>query len=308
MLRAMSAAGSDRGDDLEAQGRSLDVEPTRLRGSGGGRGRGIVVLGVVAVVIGTAVGLAQLASPHPSPVAVVPVSTPDVAAATPAEPSATTTRSVQPTRLRPADLAQALHDGSIAGRLVFVEGSLDVTPVHCRSLKEGWSGCVDLSVAGLGARLWAGEGVRPWPGDPPAGSLLVTVARTDGLLYLGALTPDRDHVAGITALEAKLADRGHEAAHDGSLYEVEGSLVPLPRRSCPEGCPAASPFLVDKLASVSELISSSGVPVVVDDGTPDVDTDATVVQGTFLVGRTDDEAWQVVARYQPERSIRVIAP
>ena len=129
------------------------------------------------------------------------------------------------------------------------------------------------------------------------------------LVYLGSLRPDRERVAGISALETKLAAPDAPTSSPGSLFEVDGSLVPLPRRSCPEGCPAESPFLVDKLANVSELMSTSGIPVEVDSGTPEVDVDAAVVQGTFLVGRVDDGGgWRIVARYLPERSFRVLAP
>jgi len=124
----------------------------------------------------------------------------------------------------------------------------------------------------------------------------------------GSRIPDRERVAGITALEAKLTATETVPAA-GALFEVDGSLVPLPRRSCPEGCPGAEPFLVDKLATVGELLSSSGITVVVGNGTPEGESNAVVVQGTFLVGRTAaGDGWRIVARYLPDRSVRVLAP
>jgi hypothetical protein len=314
----MTGDDADGDRRVKPPARALDVAPTRLQASGGGRRRGIVALAAIAAVIGGAVGLAQLATPDRPAHRTVLAPTSAVAAtpATTAVPPTTMPRVLRvpttlaiPARVRPADLAGAVHDGSLDGRLVFVDGSMEVTPVRCGSLKEGWHGCVDLAVAGLNVPLWTGDSVRPWPGDPPAGAWLVTVARTGGLVYLGALLPDPERVAGITALEAKLDTRGHPDTGPADLFEVEGSLVPLPRRSCPEGCQAASPILVDKLASVSELMSTSGISVEVDAGTPEVDVDAAVVQGTFLVARAADrDGWRIVARYDPAQSFRVLAP
>ena len=313
LARVTSGERDDPGPGLVPPGRTLDVAPTPLRGSGGGRGRGVVALASVALVIGVAVALAQLPAPTQPKVARSAAPSAAVAVKTPAIPTiGPSTGPVEaqtiPARVRPSDLATALHEGTLDGRLVFVDGSMVSTPTGCRNLAEIGTGCISLKVPGLGVAIWAGTTVRPWPGDPPAGAWLVTVVRPGGLAYLGSLLPDRERVAGITALEAKLT-ASETVAAAGALFEVDGSLVPLPRQSCPEGCPGAEPFLVDKLATVGELLSSSGRTVVVDPGTPEVDSNAVVVQGTFLVGRTKGgDGWRIVARYLPDESVRVLAP
>jgi hypothetical protein len=316
LARVTSGERDDPGPGLEPPGKTLDVAPTPLRGSGGGRGRGVVALAAVALVIAAAVGLAQLPTPAQPKVARPAAPSAAVAVATPIPTPIPTIgpstgpaeAQTIPARVRPSDLATALHEGTLDGRLVFVDGSMVSTPTGCRNLADIRTGCISLKVPGLGVAIWAGTTVRPWPGDPPAGAWLVTVVRPGGLAYLGSLLPDHERVAGITALEAKLTAKETNAAA-GALFEVDGSLVPLPRQSCPEGCPGALPFLVDKLATVGELLSSSGTTVVVDPGTPEVDRNAVVVQGTFLVGRTQTgDGWRIVARYLPDQSVRVLAP
>ena len=116
--------------------------------------------------------------------------------------------------------------------------------------------------------------------------------------------PDRDRVAGITALEAKLAAAGTTDPAAGFLYR--GRRVPRPAAASDAAPTAALPRCRSSSTSWRRWASSCrrrGVPVVVDTGTPEVDSNAVVVQGTFLVGRTGaGDGWRVVARYVPGRS------
>jgi hypothetical protein len=315
LARVTTGDADDRGAGLDPLGRALDVEPTPVRGTGGGRGRGIVALASLALAVVVAIGLAQGGAPAPRQ-ALAPVGTTPHAHASPGAPgssaeaapdavSAATTSQ----RLRPAQLAAAVRDGSLEGRLVFVDGALDVTPVHCQSLKEGWRGCVKLVIPGIGVPVWVADALHPWPGAPAPGAWLVTVARTGGLVYLGALAPDRRGPASLADLERRLADDEPVDATGGSLFEARGVLVTKVAPPCSGVCQSAPPYLADDPADGGPAVPAEGTVVGLATDVPEVDPDAVAVEGTFLVGRSDADApWQVVARYVPGRSFRVLVP
>jgi hypothetical protein len=298
--------------------RNLDVPPTPLRGPRGGGGLGIAALAGLVGVIAGAVGLAQLAPPPadtpPPPIAeaspAVVVPPPPVAPpALAPDPGAVLARTT-PRLSRPA-LESAVRDGSLDGRLVFVDGVLDVAPVRCQHLAQGSGGCVDLAIPGLGLPVWQGEDASPWRADPPPGAWLVTVARSGGLVYLGSLVP---RPAG--SLEAEDVAAASLREDVGTLFETDGYLVRARDRACAGEPPAASPcagtpLLVDDEPPVRGIrVPDAGLAVSLASDAPGIDPDAGVVPGTFLVqpARTAGGGVRVIARYEPARSVRVLVP
>src|SRR5262245_48118539 len=95
----MTKPAGDPGPDPSVEPlRELAVPPARLRASGGGRARGIVVMAGLAVVLVGAVAVAQLPStPQHAPIARLdptdaPSSTPTIVVASSAGPRTATSR------------------------------------------------------------------------------------------------------------------------------------------------------------------------------------------------------------------------
>jgi hypothetical protein len=313
MLRAMT----------EGAPRNLDVPPGPVRGPRGGSQVGAAVLiGLVAVVAG-AVGIAQLAPAPldpahrffaPPTVAPPPASVPEAPPASEPAPAPDPSAVIAGTtpRLGREALAAAVSGGQLDGRLVFVDGALDVTPVRCQSLAQGLGGCVDLVIPGLGLPVWQGEAAVPWRADPPPGAWLVTVARAGGLVYLGSLVPRGAAPTSFSAVPV-----GGTPERHGTLFEVAGYLVRNPIHTCyrPGGsatpCPPPPPFLAeDEPLPEGLLTTDAGVEVGLAASIPEVDPDAIVVSGTFLVQREPGQegSWRVIARYVPSRAVRVLVP
>ncbi len=301
--------------------RTLDVPPAPVRGPRGGSKAGLAVLVAVVVVVAGAIGLAQLdpaptdparisfAVRTPAPTAVAGAS-PDEASredATPTpDPSAILARTTP--RMSRSALAAAVRDGSLDGRLVFVDGAMSATPVRCQSPAQGSGGCVDLEIPGLGLPVWQGESATPWVGAVPQGAWLVTVARTGGLVFLGTLVPTADGSQPITAVPFDRA---------GTLHEAVGFLVAHPLHTCyrpalaATPCPAPPPFLADDAPLPDGiLVSDAGAEVSLAPTTPEVDPSDPVTAGTFLVRLLPgtEGGLQVVARYVPSRAVRVQVP
>ena len=330
-------------DDLPEPppGRDLAVPPTRVGSPRASRSALAVLLGIAGVILVAGV-LAQLSgAPVPEGPSVARVtSVPerdtdgDPAALPPtAVPAASPNAALVPLahglppRLSRVDLRDRVLDGSADGQLVFVDGELEATPVRCQSLAQSRSRCVDLAIPGIGLPVWAGASALPWRGDPPPGAWLVTVARAGGLVYLGSLRPEADVPAAIGTLTRRLL-AAELADPPGSLFQVDGWLVPEPPPACDRPgvpatpCPARAPFLAaDRPPPDGTLRSERGASV--DLASPPVDVDAgdRVVGGRFLVtlpppcdpadaAATCDPSprWLVVARYDPSRSIRVLVP
>ncbi|HYO44635.1 MAG TPA: hypothetical protein VES19_15660 [Candidatus Limnocylindrales bacterium] len=306
----------------EGAPRNLDVPPGPVRGPRGGGRVAFVALGALVIALASAVGLAQLVPAPVEPVRVsfaVPTLAPSVAAGTSA-PRDTASPAPDPAailagttpRMRRDALAAAVLDGSLDGRIVFIDGTLDVTPVRCQSLAQGSGGCVTLAIPGIGLPVWQGESATPWPGAPPPGSWLVTVARTAGLVYLGSLVPRRGETPSVSGLPAFAPP-----AQDGTLFETRGYLVRNPVHTCfrpgvaATPCPPPPPFLAeDEPLPEGLLTTDAGEAVSLAPSMPEVDPDAIVVPGTFLVQRVDggEGGWLVVARYEPSRAARVLVP
>jgi hypothetical protein len=299
------AAGTGR--DAEPPGRSLEVEPTRLLGSGGGRGRAVTVVGAIALLLAGAVGLAQRGSEPRDRTAVAPATTATVVAsvAPTAGPAADVLHATS-VRVSAAALAAGVHDGSLDGRLVFVDGTLSAAPVDCRNLAAVRRGCHDLEIAGVGVPVHAADpSVVSRPG-PPLGAWLVTVVRADGLVYLGSLVPRRDVPASIAELERQLADQAKPA---GSLFQANGTLVTNIPSPCNNLCPPPPPYLADEASWDNPALPETGTVVDVVRDAPEIPLDTERFDGTFLLAPTKDGGrWRVVARYVPANAVRVLVP
>jgi hypothetical protein len=264
-----------------------------------------------------------------------PASTPGVSAAT-ADPATTAvpvdTAALGATspRLSVTQLTQAVRDGSLEGRLVFLDGDLSALPAPCEGASDPGGGCVTLAVKGLGLAVRAGPSEVPWRGDPAPGTWLVTVARGGGLVYLGSLAPSRDGPLPIELLTARLLARELNAP-PRTEFEVQGWLVVNPVHRCDTRdpaatpCPAPAPFVADDEPLEGGILRSSRGGTV-DLAAPliDVEASATVTKGTFLVelpagGGCNEPSqssgcgdaavrWRVVARYDPARAVRALVP
>jgi len=295
----------------------LEVPPAPVRDPRGGRPAGLLALAAITVVIVAAIGVAQLVPPPPVSPRVsfaLPTSGPTTATLPSSGPSVAPDPSAivagTPPRLTREVLAAAVRDGSLDGRLVFVEGVMRATRVPCEGEPEASPGCVDLEIPGIGVPVRPGELSDPWPGEPPLDAWLVTVARDGGLVYLGSLVPRADGARTVRGIVEGFGPRGRDWI-DGTLFEVDGYLVTNPASSCvadgPDAtpCPVLPPFLAydDPLADGSEAVELSGAM-------PEIDPDAVGTEGTFLLAQADDEGgpWRVVARYEPSRAVRVLVP
>ncbi len=295
----------------------LDVPPAPVRDPRGGGRTGLAALVGIAAVIVVAIGIAQVVPPAPTLPRVSPAlptraptaaGTSSTASGAVPDPSAIFADS--PPRLSREDLAAAVRDGSLDGRLVFVEGVMRATRVPCEGEPEASPGCVDLEIPGIGVPVRPGEISTPWPGEPPLDAWLVTVARDGGLVYLGSLVPSEDGPRTIQRIVEGFGPRGRNWI-DGTLFEVDGYLVTNPVSSCvadgPDAtpCPVPPPFLAydDPLADGSEAVELL-------DTMPEIDHDSVVTAGTFLLAPPDDDegSWRVVARYEPSRAVRVLVP
>jgi hypothetical protein len=219
-------------------------------------------------------------------------------------------------RLSRDHLVAGVRDGSLEGRLVFVDGVMHSTPAGCIDPAREPLDCVELEIPGLGLPVMPGDSATPWPGDPPPGAWLVTVARGDGLVYLGSLVPWPDGPRGLTGLRMPLSRRGGVPPH-GSLFEVDGFLVADPGSSCgivgPDAtqCPAPPPFLAEDQPLADGIrVSDAGEEVVLTGSVPGVDPSAVVTPGPFLVVPVGPggDPWRIVARYEPAHSVRVLVP
>ncbi len=311
--RVTSGAGTGR--EEEPAKRSLDVAPTIVRGSGGGRGRGALALAVVVLVIAGAVGVAMLGGEGQRRIALDAQATPGtvapespVVSSSPVPAPAASILDATPIRLRANDLAAGIRDGSLEGRLVFVDGKLSATPVGCRSLATVRVGCVDLAIPGIGVQVHAAEPSMVWSPAPPLGAWLVTVARAGGLVYLGSLVPQRDVATSVPELERQLAGGAREGS-DGTLFQANGTLVTNIPSPCNDLCPPPPPYLADQRNWDDPALPETGTTVDVVRNAPEIPADTERFDGTFLLARTGDgTAWQVVARYVPSRAVRVQVP
>jgi len=307
----------------EGAPRNLDVPPGPVRGPRGGGRVALAALAAIVVAVAGAIGLAQL-EPAPSDPArisfAVPTLTPPPVAVATEAPAGTAGPAPDPAailaattaRMARPDLEAAVRDGTLEGRLVFVDGTITHEAAHCPGLTESFGGCVDLAIPGLALPVRQADTAIPWRADPPPGAWLVTVARDGGLVFLGSLLPRVG--AGLPVV---LAPDGADPARAGTLFEVPGFLVRNPVHTCfrpgvpATPCPPPPPFLAtDPPLENGILTTDAGIEVRLGARLVDTDAAAVVLPGTFLVqpDRSEGKPPVLVARFEPSRAVRVLVP
>jgi hypothetical protein len=291
----------DRRDD------SATVPVGRLDGRGDRR-RAAVVVGAIALVVVIGLASAQLRSEATPPVAILPIETagPSIEVAVTPSP----TLEVTPPRLRAAELVEAVLSGSLEHTLVYADATLDV---ECGEMRMP---CVDpwLSVDGLGLDVVPDTLGAPI-GIPLPRSVLVLEVQGSGLVYRGALivqsngTPRYEVLAGGSAARpsdpSALADVAGWLVLDGPCLGPANGPLPCARRAM---------LANEEPTSTAARRPAAGPTVAVPVGAWGIDDSASaVVAGPFLARQNpatgDDEPdWQIVARYDPSRSVRVVIP
>jgi hypothetical protein len=293
----------------------LDVPVAPLPGGRGGSSRApiLAACAIFAVVLG-AIALARLfpADRDGSPtvaasvVPAAPSATGPRATPAPGTPAATDLPAVL--RLRPEAFVAGVVDGSLDGQLVYADARLQAS---CGP--DGGTRCQvpQLSIDGLGLDVVAGPIVRGVE-DVPDQAVLVLVVRGARLEYLGSLIAARDGSPALSALPERADEAGGPVQ---TLYDASGWLVLHPACSTPSdgtaACLRRTPFFADDEPFVDGVLRSDrGSTVLLAPDVWGVDPDALGTEGPFLVTRGPDGGvpWQVVARYDPERSVRVVIP
>ena len=307
----------------------VEIPPTRLPLRHRHAPLAVLGLGIGAIV--GALALAQwmpaVVQPPISMTVPTPLLAPDPTGRASSTPTIGPPPDAVPPRLTAKDLTAAVTDGSLDGRLVFIDGTLTADEVPCEPPLDDRGGpCVELSVPGLGLEVRPEPVAMPWRGTPPPGAWIVAVGRNGTLGYLGSLVPTRERAVDVHELGARLLNGDLPAK--GSLFQLDGYLVLNATRRCgradPAGtspCPPAPPFLAAEPPSGDGVPRSNrGADVGLAASVVDIDTGDLVTQGTFLVAppaacdlaeATEaclDHDWTVVARYDPPRSVRVLVP
>lgn len=282
---------------------------------GGGRSRrtgGVALLGVVLLgAIVAAVGLAQAFPAEPRSTSVVPAVSPVAREPGPASPTPFAGRVTPPPvvvaaprRLDRTALTDGVRDGSLDGWLVYADADL-VDP--CAGAAASCTG--NPSIAGLALPV---DGAREEmdAGGPPDAAILVL--RVDGghLAYLGSLIVHLDGSPSLATLSDELAAGLNPAS---TLFDARGWLVLRPPciAPAPEAtCAPVPAFLADDEPEPDGIVRSDrGEDVAIAPDPWGFTPNDTVRGGPFLVRLTGgDPRWQVVARYDPSRSVRVVIP
>ena len=289
-----------REDDVEV------VPVGRLDGRRDRRGA-VVVVGAIGLLVVVGLASAQLQAEVPPPVAILPIET--IVAATHVPDTPSTTPEVTPPRLRAAELVEAVRSGSFEHMLVFADARL---VVDCGDAHQP---CADpkLAVEGLALDVLPGT-LGTAVGIPLPRSLLVLEVQGSRLVYRGALivqangTPRYEVLAGGSAARppdpSALTDVAGWLVLDGPCLGPEKGPLPCARRAT----------LADHEPTSSAARTDAGPTVAVPVGAWGIDDSAqAILPGPFLArqnpARGDDEpAWQIVARYDPLRSVRVVIP
>ena len=262
---------------------------------------------VVAMVSAFALAGLFPADPAPPATDVPPIGEPSAPPAAPTHGPPLTAA----VRLRPGDLAAGVLNGSLEGRLVYADATLQAA-CHPERLDDCES--PRLGIAGIGLDVVPGETARGAVAGIPDDALLVLRVRGQRLEYLGSLVVHPDGAPSLVELTAEQA--AATGLIEPSLVDARGWLVIEPAcvTSVRAGCDRP-PFLADDEPLEGAILRSDlGEVVVLAPSVWGVDpaTDA-VSAGPFLVRRVERAgpgapAWEVVARYDASRSVRVVIP
>ncbi len=298
------------------QPRDLDVPVVPVRAGSGRDGRRsrapLVAAAALVAVVAAGVALAQLfpADParlslvDPSPV-VAATNHPTTTAYAPATPAPVVVAQA-PARLRAADLVAGVLDGSLDGWLVYADAELVAT---CERTTPG---CVPApAVSGLALPV-TGSLDEVAGGGPPDASVLVLRVDGDHLAYLGSLVV---HVDGSPSLERLTGELVSVAPPAPTLFDARGWLIIHPPCivAAPNAtCPPAEAFLADDEPMPDGIVRSDrGERVAIAPDVWGIDATSEVLRaGPFLVRPVADGGlrWEIVARYDPSRSVRVVIP
>lgn len=285
----------------------LDVPLAPVGPRGRGRPRAPVagaILLVVAVVTGVALAQAFPATP------VAPlVRQPSIAAAT-AVPGPTPTPPLAlAARLKASELVANVLDGSLDEWLVYADAT-----VRAPCQPVGARGCpaAELTIQGLGLDV-VPDPISPADPVVPAGALIVLRVRGYQLEYLGSLRTHRV-APSIATLNEEVRSQPAGAVPP-TLRDAGGWLIVHPvcffAASPAPPCDAA-PFLAeDQPLADGTRRSDAGAGVALAPDIWGVDPQRdTVSPGPFLVRQLagDPSSWEVVARYEPTKSVRVVIP
>jgi hypothetical protein len=263
----------------------------------------------VGALLVVGVALAELFPGSPDRTAVVPPPAPTLAAVPSVSPDLDAPVIASARRVKASELAAGIADATLDGALVYADAKL---VGRCRPAAT--SGCtIDLSVDGLAVDVVQAASIGGEPAPVPPGSLLVLAVRGRRLDYLGSLIVDPDGPPSLDALSAEAAGAPEPFARQ--LHDVGGWLVTDPGCGGPQaggaGC-NRGPFLSDEQPLADgALRSHQGGDVLLSPTVWGVERGLdTVSAGPFLVRATGWPAvpWQVVARYDPSRSVRVVIP
>jgi hypothetical protein len=272
------------------------------------RRRAAVVVGAIGLLVVIGLASAQLKPEVTPPVAIVPVQTD--APTTDAPPSPSRSIEVTPPRLRAAELVEAVLSGSLEHKMVFADATLDV------ACGDAHQPCDDakLTIEGLALDVLPGT-LGTKVGIPLPRSVLVLEVQGSVLVYRGALivysngTPRYEVLAGGSAAgppdPSALTDVAGWLVLDGPCLGPSSGSRPCARRAT---------LANEEPTSAEGRPIEDGPTVAVPVGAWGIDDSAqAIVPGPFLARQNpatgDDEPdWQIVARYDPSRSVRVVIP
>src|SRR4051812_13322599 len=284
---------------------SLDVPLAPIGGGSRGSrriGPRVLVLAVGGVVV-AGVMLAQLFPAGPERAALV---SPRTGAVAPSSSPFDAPAVASARRVKASELVAGIADASLDGSLVYADAKLIG---RCRPAAT--TGCtIDLSVDGLAVDVVQAASIRGEPAPVQPGSLLVMAVRGRGLDYLGSLIVDPHGPPPLDALSARAATA--PAPFASQLHDVRGWLiVGLPCVAATGGGCERTPLLADAPPADGSPTLGGGRPVQLAPTVWGVDpAGGTMSAGPFLVRGTGwpPVPWQVVARYDPSRSVRVVIP
>ncbi len=316
---------------------SAEFEVTALGGGRRGRGPGAsAVVAAVAVALLAGGGLLSSAlfppvapSPSPSLVAVVEA-TRSLAPETPTPPPPTyapppsITPSAMTRPLTVSALVAGVLDGSLADKVVFVDGRLGSTANRC-STGLLPPRCVLLRIDGLHAlRIVSDAGPGAWPSDPAPDAVLVLRVERHDLVFLGSLAVSEGGIPGTGYLTGDFNQPGNGLTPPANLVEADGMLLLNGDTMCfgsVTSCGRTVPAIVPVGQSpFGSLTYGEPVPVAIAPVLPGADPANAWTNGPFLLRRLVNgdcaflascpagASWMVVAREAPGVVVSVARP